>query len=127
MRLREYSENGVCVLELNGEIDLHCAPILRQLLLAKRDAQCAALLLDMTGVEFIDSTGLTAILEYVRDTAEHDGHFCIGGVSENLQTVFEIVRLDRAMPIFCDVATAKTALISGRVPSVSEPHFASAA
>lgn len=127
MRLHEYRENNVDVLELKGEIDMHFAPVLRRLLLGKRAVHCPALLLDLTAVEFIDSSGLAVILEYVRDTAAYDGYFCIGGVSENLRTIFEIVRLDRAMPIFADVAAAKYALLSGSVPRVSEPLFASAA
>ena len=127
MRLHEYTESGVDVLELQGEIDMHFAPVLRQLLRAKRDGHCPTLLLDMTGVEFIDSTGLAVILEYLRDTTNDHDRFCIGGVSDNLRTIFEIVRLDRAMPIFADARTAKNALISGCLPSVSEPLFASAA
>ena len=127
MRLREYSESGLDVLELEGEIDMHFAPVLRQLLQDKRDRRCPALLLDMTAVEFIDSTGLAVILEYVRDTSAYHGRFCIGGTSENLRTIFETVRLDRAMPIFHDASTAKNALISGVIPAVSWPLFASAA
>ena len=115
------------MLELAGEIDMHFAPVLRGLLQSKRDARCAALLLDMTAVTFVDSTGLAVILEYVRDTKAYDGRFCIGGVSNNLQTIFEIVRLDRAMPIFHDATTARNALSSGLIPEVSEPLFASAA
>ncbi len=127
MRLHEYTENGVNVFELKGEIDMHFAPVLRQLLRGKRHAKCPALLLDMAAVSFIDSTGLAVILEYLRDTSEHDGLFCIGGVSESLRTIFEIVRLDRAMPIFYELGTAKNALISGCIPRSSDPLFASAA
>ena len=127
MRLHEYTEGGVEILELRGEIDLHYAPVLRKLLRAKADALCPALLLDMTGVEFIDSTGLAVILEYLRDATDNNCRFCIGGISTQLRTIFEIVRLDRTMPIFADATTAKNALISGCVPSVSEPLFATAA
>jgi anti-sigma B factor antagonist len=127
MRLHEYKEGTVHVLELEGEIDMHFAPVLRRLLSGKRETRCPALLLDLSAVEFIDSTGLAVILEYLRDATAHDGRFCIGGISENLRTIFEIVRLERAMPIFRDVAAAKRALLSGRIPDVSEPVFASAA
>ena len=127
MRLHEYKESNVDVLELKGEIDLHFAPVLRRLLSGKREAQCPALLLDLSAVEFIDSTGLAVILEYLRDATAYHGRFCIGGISENLRTIFEIVRLERSMPIFRDVAAAKHALLSGRIPAVSAPLFASAA
>jgi anti-sigma B factor antagonist len=127
MRLQEYTESGIDVFQLDGEIDMHFAPVLRQLLIGKRNAHCPALLLDMSAVEFVDSTALAVILEHVRNTTYVDGHFCIGGVSANLHTIFEIVRLDRAIPIFPDAAAAKHALISGTVPRVSEPLFRSAA
>jgi anti-sigma B factor antagonist len=127
MRLHEYKESSVDVLELQGEIDMHFAPVLRQLLSGKRETQCPALLLDLSAVEFIDSTGLAVMLEYLRDASAYHGRFCIGGISDNLWTIFEIVRLERAMPIFRDVAAAKQALLSGRIPVVSEPVFASAA
>ncbi len=127
MRLREYKEGPVDVLELEGEIDMHFAPVLRRLLSGKRDTQCPALLLDLSKVEFIDSTGLAVILAHLRDTAAYNGRFCIGGLSENVRTIFEIVRLERAMPIFRDAGAAKQALLSGRIPAVSEPLFAAAA
>ena len=127
MRLHEYKERNVNVLELEGEMDMHFAPVLRQLLSVKSETQCPALLLDMSAVEFIDSTGLAVILEYLRDATTYQGRFCIGGVSKNLLTIFETVRLDRAMPIFREVAAAKRALLSGRIPAVSQPLFASAA
>jgi anti-sigma B factor antagonist len=127
MRLHEYKEGRVDVLELEGEIDMHFAPVLRRLLLGKREKHCPALLLDMSAVEFIDSTGLAVILEYLRDATGYDGRFCIGGISENLRMIFETVRLERVMPIFRDVAAAKHALLSGRIPAVSQPVFASAA
>ena len=127
MRLRESREKGVDVLELEGEIDMHFAPVLRRLLQSKRDKRCPSLLLDMTAITFIDSTGLAVILEYVRDTNAYEGRFCIGGASENLRTIFEIVRLDRAIPIYHDASAAKKALVSHAMPAVSEPLFASAA
>jgi anti-anti-sigma factor len=127
MRLHEYKEGNVDVLQLEGEIDMHFAPVLRGLLCGKREARCPALLLDLSAVDFIDSTGLAVILEYLRDATAYDGRFCIGGVSENLGTVFETVGLDRSMPIFRDAGAAKQALLSGRLPSVSQPVFASVA
>jgi anti-sigma B factor antagonist len=127
MRLHEYRENDIDVLELEGEIDLHYAPVLRDLLCGKARSRCHSLLLDVSRVEFIDSTGLAAIIDYLRKSNSFGGRFCIGGVGEQLQPIFEIIRLDRAMPIFAEVAKAKQALTYNCVPAVSEPLFKSAA
>ena len=125
--LREYSEAGVDVLCLGGEIDMHFAPTLRALLQVKAREKCPALLLDLTRVEFIDSVGVAAILEYLRDATDQGARFCIGGLSEPLRLIFEVVGLAMVMPVYRDAARAKQAIASGQLPQVSMPLFASAA
>lgn len=126
MRLREQTEAGVDIISVQGEIDLHFAPVLRQVLQGKAKQRCAALLLDLTGVEFINSSGVAAILEYLRDATDNGSLFCIGGVSSHVRPIIEIVRLDRSMPIFADAARAKEAIIARRLPAVSRPLFVAA-
>jgi anti-sigma B factor antagonist len=127
MRLHEYRDRQTDVLELGGEIDLHYAPVLRTLLTAKANCQCASLLLDMSGVRFIDSSGLAVLIEYLRMAANFGGRFCIAGVGEQLAPIFQVVHLDSAIAIFADTAEAKEALAHDAVPAPSHPLFASAA
>lgn len=127
MRIQQLRHDNICILKLEGEVDLHCTPVLRAALDAKANAHCPALLLDVTDLTFIDSTGLGALIEYLRDSTSFRGRFCIGGVGPQLRSIFEIVRLDRAMPIFADAQKAREALLYDRLPSVSAPLFASAA
>lgn len=127
MHLHEYSENGIDILQLGGEIDMHFAPVLHNLLKAKAKNRCPALLLDVSGVGFIDSRGLSAILEYLRDSKQFRGCYCIGGVSEQLRWTFEVIHLDKAMPVFTDVTQAKEALASNCLPMPSHPLFTPAA
>lgn len=125
--LHEHNQDGVDILCLGGEIDMHFAPTLRALLQAKTRQKCPALLLDLSGVNFIDSVGLAAILEYLRDATDGGTQFCIGGVSETLRTIFEVVGLSKVMPVYRDAATAKQAIVGNQLPRVSTPLFASAA
>ena len=127
MHLYEYSERGIEVLELSGEIDLHYAPVLRALLNSKASRRCPALLLDLTRVRFIDSTGLGAILEYLREAASFGGRFCIGGAGEQLGCIFEVTNLARVLPIYRHAADAKHALAMNQLPPPSQKLFAAAA
>lgn len=115
MRLKESVEGGIDVLTLGGEIDLHYAPVLRTLLRGKVDDHCAALILDLQEVSFIDSAGLAAIIEYFRDAAGHRGVLCLTGLNETLRTVFEIVRLDKVIPIYPSTDAAREAIARGLV------------
>ena len=115
MRLKESVEEGVDMLTLAGEIDLHYAPVLRDLLQGKVKEQCPALILDLGAVSFIDSAGLAAIIEYFRDASTHRGVVCLTGLNETLTTVFEIVRLDKVIPIYASPEEARAALKQGLV------------
>ena len=95
MRLNELVEDGGHVFYLQGEIDLHYSPVLRSLCQSKIKARCPVLILDLSEVDYIDSTGLAVVMEYFRDTAEYGGILCLTGLNEKLKTIFEIVGLDR--------------------------------
>ena len=115
MRLKEIVDDGVDVFLLEGEIDLHYAPVLRTLLQNKVQARCRALVIDLSAVTFIDSSGLAAIIEYFRDSSDCDGVLCLAGLNDTLETVFEIVRLDKVIPIFETRSEAIAALKAGTV------------
>ena len=125
--LQEYNQDGVDILHLGGEIDMHFAPTLRAVLRAKHNSKCPALLLDMSQVEFIDSVGLAAILEYLRDATDCGARFCIGGLSQSLRTIFEVVGLGKVMPVYADGSKAKAAFFANAVPQPSMQLFAAAA
>jgi len=126
MKLYEYTENSIDVLRLRGEVDIHYAPVLRALLKTKAKGRCRKLLLDMSAVSYVDSSGLSAILEYLRDATKFGGCFCIGGVGKQLSAIFETIHLTKLMPIFADAGEAKKALAFNRVPTPSKRIFAPA-
>lgn len=123
MKVRESRHSSVHVFRIEGEIDLHHTSGLRELFQRKVEARCFALVLDFSGVTFIDSNGIAVLLEYLRDAAEFGGHLCVVGLSDHLRHIFEIVRLDKVLPIFAGVNEAKAAFSAGALPDVPEPLF----
>lgn len=97
------------------------APTLRALFVGKAERRCPALIVDLSGVQFIDSTGIAVLLEYLRDASTFDGQFGIGGLTDHVGAMFDILRLDQAMPIFNDLIEAKSALSNGSVPRAPKP------
>jgi anti-sigma B factor antagonist len=123
MRLKESVEDGFDVFALEGEIDLNYAPCLRSLLQSKISARAPALILDLSKVEYIDSTGMATMIEYFRDASKHRGVLCLTGLNPNLKTIFEMVRLDKTIPTFASVADAIAALKQGAVQPPEEALF----
>jgi anti-sigma B factor antagonist len=78
---------------------------------AHAQAKRPALLLDFTGVEYIDSSGLATLVEYVQLASSHGGRLAVGGLSDRVRTVFEMVRLGEIFPVRRALADAREALI----------------
>ena len=125
MKLHESRQNSVDVFHLEDEIDLHYAPALRALFQAKAKQRCPALVVDLSGVPFIDSTGIGVFLEYLRDAAEFGGHFCLAAPTDHVRHVFEIVRLSEVLPVFETTAAAIAALTTNGLPFPVQALFSS--
>jgi anti-sigma B factor antagonist len=115
MRLKEGSCQGIDVFALEGDVDLHYAPSLRAVLRPKIKARCPSLIVDLTRVSFIDSTGMSVIIEYFRDAGEFGGVLCLCGLNEELKNIFRIVGLDRSISMFDNVEAAASAICKGEV------------
>jgi anti-sigma B factor antagonist len=115
MQLKEATHEGIDVFALRGDIDLHFAPALRSVLQAKINEHCPALIVDLAQVSFIGSTGLSVLMEYFRDCGRYRGVLCLCGLSDELKEIFQIVRLDRTIPMFATVDEAANAIRNGEV------------
>ncbi|MEO8351440.1 MAG: STAS domain-containing protein [Chthoniobacteraceae bacterium] len=116
MQAREHFQDGVQVVQLSGEIDMRSSPELREILAEHAEQKRAALLLDLSGVEYIDSSGLATMVEYVQRSLTFDGRFGVSGLSERLRTIFDLARLGEVLPIFTSLDEARSALMSPQDP-----------
>lgn len=78
--------DGVTVATLFGELDGRTAPIVQEKLLALPQPNGKALL-DMSGVSYISSAGLRALLMLYRQMAANDGRVALAGLTENIKDV----------------------------------------
>ena len=79
-------------------------------LLASCKAGAPALLLDLSGVDYISSMGLRALVVASRRATAQGGRFAVAGLQPLVQEVFAIARLNLIMPCYVDVDGACAAL-----------------
>ena len=113
MHWTEVTTDGVLILELSGEIDLQHSPEMRRLLQARAAQRIPALLLDFTGVKYIDSSGLATLIEYYQSSRAYEGKISVAGLSHRVRSIFELVRLNEVFPIYATVLEARQALQQG--------------
>jgi anti-sigma B factor antagonist len=99
MQIEKLDAGGTTTLKLSGEIDLHASPALRAELQKCAHAKTASLLLDFTAVDYIDSSGLATLIEYVRESSAFKGKVALFGLQKKVRTIFDLVRLNELFVI----------------------------
>ena len=97
---------GTTVLAVGGDVDLHTAPQLRDRIRTLVDEGTRRLVVDMTGVEFLDSTGLGTLLGSRKQLVALDGRLALAVLSDHVLKVFEITSLDQVFDIHATVDEA---------------------
>lgn len=93
-------------LELAGEFDLWAAPAFREAVESAHRDDMAGLVVDVSEVSFMDSSGLGALLGcYRRMQAEGRG-FALAAPSHRLREVLGLSGLDRTIEVFPSVDDA---------------------
>jgi anti-sigma B factor antagonist len=94
------------VLPLEGEIDLHVSPGVAASLSGMVHDKPQHLVVDMSRVTYIDSSGLAVLIEAMQNVSAYGGKFALAGLQERVRPIFEIARLDQVFRIFDDVDSA---------------------
>ena len=67
------------------------------------------LVVDLSGVSYIDSSGLAVLIEAMQNVEAYGGRFFLAGLQEKVRPIFEIARLDQVFIIFPHVDAALAA------------------
>jgi anti-sigma B factor antagonist len=94
------------VIPLEGEIDLHVSPRIASTLNAAVKGKPRDLIIDMSNVSYIDSSGLAALIEAMQKVEKYGGKFALAALQQNVKPIFEIARLDQVFRIYPDVGSA---------------------
>ena len=111
MQIEKSTSGESTTLKLAGEIDLHASPELRKQLKECLHKKTPVLLLDFESVEYIDSSGLATLVEYVRESVTFEGKLALYGMRQKVRTIFELVRLNE---LFAISATAEEAVTAAK-------------
>jgi anti-sigma B factor antagonist len=96
---RRKDSQGRDVVAVRGEIDVATSATLRDELYAVIDGGSTALVVDLSGLGFIDSSGLGVLVGSLKHMRERDGEMVIAGLEQPARRVFEITGLTELFPM----------------------------
>jgi len=100
-------QQGVTVIALRGEVDLDNSPAARKLLLESID-DANRVLVDLSDVTYIDSSGVASLVEALQVSKKNDTGFALAAASEPTRRVLELARLDKVFTIYETVEAGLT-------------------
>jgi anti-sigma B factor antagonist len=109
LEMRAERQPDATVVRLTGEIDLRSSPQLRGMFLELLDENPARIIIDLTGVGHIDSSGVGTIVELKRRGMRNKNTIVLVGLQPRVRSLFEITRLDKFFTIADTVDEARQA------------------
>jgi anti-sigma B factor antagonist len=106
------ARDGVTVVTLGGELDIYTVASFRQDL-EQLDPAASPVVIDLTDVTLLDSSGLGALVSLLNRARAGQGQLGLICPHRRLRRVFEITGLRRAFVFGDDLEAVRTALAQG--------------
>lgn len=104
------TNDGDCVVvALHGDIDLLYSAHAREILLKATD-EALAVVVDLSGVGMIDSSGVASLLEALQASRKRNQRFILAAIDPSVDRVLKLARLETVFEITDDVDTAMLSL-----------------
>jgi anti-sigma B factor antagonist len=100
MNLELNSVDNVTLIKILGRVDTHSVKRLRQQLVQTVEGAGKNVILDLAGVDFIDSSGLATIVHGMKQCRDKGGDLRLCKPPQAVRMVLELTRLDKALEIF---------------------------
>jgi len=96
----EITQANSCIEVLvSGEIDVYTAPRLKEVVYPLASQDQVEMVINLSGVSFMDSTGLGVLVGLFKAVKSHNGKFKIIGLSNRLKRLFDITGLAEIIQI----------------------------
>lgn len=111
MDIKIEMDNEVIILKLVGNLVASSAAGLKEQAAKLIEKKYRFILLDLSKVDFLDSSGLGACIAINRDLAGQDGVLACAGMNETVRSVFRMTRADQKILVYAARHEAVNALL----------------
>lgn len=99
LNIERVEEEGRTVFYVAGEIDAYTAPKMKEALERVTPLKEADIIIDLTDVSYMDSTGLGVFVGFYKSVDAAEGSVKIVGTNRRLHRLFEITGLDEIIDV----------------------------
>ncbi|MEZ6242130.1 MAG: STAS domain-containing protein [Phycisphaerales bacterium] len=100
---------GVVVVHPQGDVDMSRSPELRTTIRSVQERRPPKVIIDLTDVEYMDSSGLATLVEAMRTAKSNNTAMILCGMHDKVRSIFEIARLNQFFKIVDNLDAAVSA------------------
>jgi len=94
MNIQKRRQSEVDILDIEGEIDFHSSPQVRDQFSQIMDQKDPKIIINLKSVTYIDSSGLATFVEALQKMNRNNGKLILSEIAPSVRSVFEIAKLD---------------------------------
>jgi anti-anti-sigma factor len=106
MEITEARRGSFLVVSPSGRMDSATSPQFDRYMSAVIDRGDIAIVVDMAGLEYISSTGLSVFLSSAKKIRRNDGRMALTGLNSRIRLAFEMSGFLRLFPVYPSVDAA---------------------
>lgn len=91
--------DDAAIVQVVGDVDLNRSPALQDALLKLLDEKPSAVIIDLTGVGYMDSSGVASLVKLLSRVRQKGVSLKLAGLTDRVRNIFEITRLDSVFEI----------------------------
>lgn len=100
MQINTRRSEQVAILDVSGDIDLANSPAMRKALLHElSELRTPRVVLNLKGVEYIDSSGVASLVEGLKASRDTGSRFILSGLSAGVREVMQLSKLVKIFEI----------------------------
>lgn len=100
MKITERKKGSHLILDMQGSIDLYNISQLKKKLFQFAEERVPSLVINMQKINYLDSTGIGALVAGQKKISENSGRLSLMSVNEDVMTILKLAALDKFFTIY---------------------------
>jgi len=100
MQITEKKNEDVSIYSINGDIDINSSPHIRKAFDKPINDKVKKIVINLTDVSYIDSSGLATLVEMLKKTRCYGGKIRLTNLAAKVKSLFEITKLEKLFDIY---------------------------
>ncbi len=116
IRFERINKKEYCLVKIQGEVSGDASQNLLSELESVEKSSPLAIILDLSRVEYMDSSGVGVLIRIFKRMREKNAGFAIVGLNRKLSEVFEVTRLDRVFDFYASLRDYESMRAAAHAP-----------